>query len=146
MTLYARLAVLITILLALAAGAWKSYTMGAKSVLAEWTAQKLVDSETARIREQAMQKSTEKIGRDYEISKTRNDAAAVATASQLHDLQAIISTGADTSPAGGDHGDPRLDIIAECAGTVTALDAAVKELASQTIGLQDYAESVCLSN
>ena len=40
--------------------------------------------------------------------------------------------------------DPRNGIIAECAGTVTALDRAYRALADQTQALQQYTAGVCL--
>lgn len=45
MTIYARLIALAAIALALAAGAWKCYTAGQNSIRAEWTAEKLAQTE-----------------------------------------------------------------------------------------------------
>ena len=118
--------------------------MGANNVRAEWTAQKLADSETARLREQAMQKSNEKVGRDYEISKNRNAAAAVVSAGKLRDLQAIIS--ADNDPESTSRiADPYPRLFSECATALVILDGDAKAVAGKAKALQDFARDVCVS-
>lgn len=145
MTVYARMAVLIALAVALCGWTWKAYSLGANKVLAQWTAQKLIDSEAARLREKALQISNERLDRDYQTKKSALAVAAVANAGKLRDLQAVITASINTSTPSGDNADPRLDIIAECASAATNLDSKVKELAGQTIALQGYAREVCLA-
>ena len=145
MTIYARLMVLAAIAIALGAGAWKAYRMGANSVLTEWTAQKLADSEAARLREKALQITNERLDRDYQLKKSALAAVAVANAGKLRDLQAVIAASINTTTTSGADADPRLDIIAECASAATALDGKAKELAGYAIGLQSYIREVCLA-
>lgn len=152
--MYTRIAAALIVAFLLSAGAWKAYTMGEKSVQAKWDKQttKMTEdalklSEENRAKEQALQTKVRKVTNDYIAEKSRRAADAVAASSKLRDLEAALDGVAtsDTSATGRADGDPRLDIIAECARTANQLDGAVKEMASKTIALQAYAASVCLT-
>ncbi len=143
MSLYARLAALAFIALALAAGAWKCYTAGQNNIRAEWTAEKLANSENARMREQAAQKSNERIDRDYQTKKAADRAAGVLAADSLRKYTDISASAATSTSCGAD--DPRPAIASECAAALVALDGYGRGLAGQVAGLQGYAREVCVA-
>lgn len=73
MTLYARLAALAVVLALLAAGAWKSYSMGKQTVQAEWAIEREAANEKAREtreRNRAAGLTAEKIYIDREKVRT----------------------------------------------------------------------------
>ena len=137
-----------------AAGVWhladksRAVDDAVEIVRSEYITAALAASESARSREQQLTAANQKVSHDLQVQKTRNAATAVANAGKLRDLQAALDSasavGADTKPAGGDHGDPRSAIITECASTVVRLDEAVKKLASTARALQQYAAGVQL--
>ena len=118
-------------------------------VRAEYITAALAASESARTKEKALNLSVESIRHDLQTQKTRNAASSAVSAGRLRDLQAALDSasaaGAGTKPAGGDHADPRSEIITECASTVVRLDEAVKKLASTARALQQYAAGLQLS-
>lgn len=149
-----RVWIALALALALAASHWKSYVMGKATIRAEWnvaiTAQALATlkaSETARAKEAELQTKVTKVANDYQLEKKRRAADAVIGAGRLRDLTAALAGAAAANPAttSGADEDPRLDIIAECAGAAVKLDKAVKELASETSALQSYAREVCVA-
>ena len=116
-------------------------------IQAEQTAAALVASEANRVKEKALNLSLDKVRNDYAKEKSRRAADAVVAAGKLRDLEAALDSAAsaDSTATGGADADPRLDIIAQCARAAVRLDEAVKELASQTRGLQAYARNVCMT-
>ena len=144
MSLYARLAVLAAVLLALAAGAWKCYHAGASSVRAEWTAEKLETERLARLREQTLTRKNEEVANAYQLEKKRRAAADLLAADRLRDLTAALAS-ADAAASGGTDADPRNAIIRECTGALVALDSHASKLAGQVGALQDYTKRVCMS-
>lgn len=155
-SLYARLFLAGVVVVALAGGSWKSYSMGKASVQAAWNADKLVQAtaiikaeQAARAVEQVLIVKNQKVANDYQVEKKRRVAAAVISADRLRQLElaasATITASADTSTTSGNYGDPRPLIIAQCARAITKLDEAVKGLAGQTGALQDYAANVCIN-
>jgi len=144
----------IAMAIVLAASHWKAYTAGGKSVQAGWdkeraelTATALAASEANRAKEKAMNLSLDKVRNDYAKEKSLRAADARVTAGRLSELQAALDSAASADPVatGGVDEDPRLGIIAECAGAAVKLDQAVKGLASQTIALQNFASEVCVA-
>ena len=155
-SLYARLFLAGVVVVALAGGSWKSYSMGKASVQAAWNADKLVQAtaiikaeQAARAVEQVLIVKNQKVANDYQVEKKRRVAAAVISADRLRQLElaasATITASADTPTTSGDYGDPRPLIVAQCARAITKLDEAVKGLAGQTGALQDYAANVCIN-
>jgi len=155
-SLYARLFLAGVVVVALAGGSWKSYSMGKASVQAAWNADKLVQAtaiikaeQAARAVEQVLIVKNQKVANDYQVKKKRRVAAAVISADRLRQLElaasATITASADTPTTSGDYGDPRPLIVAQCARAITKLDEAVKGLAGQTGALQDYAANVCIN-
>lgn len=155
-SLYARLFLAGVVVVALAGGSWKSYSMGKASVQAAWNADKLVQAtaiikaeQAARAVEQVLIVKNQKVANDYQVEKKRRVAAAVISADRLRQLElaasATITASADTPTTCGNYGDPRPLIIAQCARAITELDEAVKGLAGQTGAMQDYAANVCIN-
>ena len=145
MSLYARLAGLAAICVALAAGAWKLDHNGYKRSQNERTAEMLVMSENARLKEKALNLSTERIEYEFQITKNQLALDKRATDERLRDFTAAVSADTTPSASDGDYGDPRSEILAECAGTAVVLDEAVKRMAGQTAALQRYTREVCLA-
>lgn len=116
-------------------------------VQAEQVAAALAASGAARAKEAELQSKVTKVANDYQTEKKRRAADAVVSAGRLSDLQAALDSAATANPtaAAGADADPRLGIIAECAGAVVKLDKAVKDLAGQTSALQGYAREVCVA-
>jgi hypothetical protein len=111
---------------------------------AEQTKLALASSEAARAKEQELQTRVRKVANDYQTEKAKRAADARAADERLRELQTALgaAAGGDTTATTGTDGDPRLDIIAECARTAVQLDKAVKDLAGQTSALQRYADSL----
>ena len=131
-----------------------AYKSGRAAVRVQWdkeraetTAAALVASEAARAKEQVLTVANAKVANDYQTEKRRRVADAVVADSRLRELQATLNSASstDTSAATGTDADPRLSIIAECAGAALKLDSAVKDLAGQASALQSFAKSVCIS-
>ena len=143
MSLYAKLAVVAALLLSLAAGVWKIHHAGVKAGRAECLAEKLVATESARLREQAAQKTNERIDRENQIRKTNDRAVDAAAADSLRQLNAASASAAASAQCGSD--DPRPAIASECAAALVAVDQHGRGLASQVTALQGYAREVCLA-
>jgi len=116
------------------------------------TAAALAAEQAARAAEQALQTRLRKVANDYQAERARRAAADSAAADSLRQLQAALDgpgrtdqATADPAPAPGADDDPRSAIITECARAATELDSAARSLASQTVALQEYARSVCVS-
>lgn len=143
MSLYAKLIALAALALALAAGAWKCISIGKNLERAVWVAKELAASETARLREQAAQKTNERIDRENQIRKASARALDVAAADSLRQLNAASASAATSAQCGSD--DPRPAIASECAAALVAVDQHGRGLASQVTALQRYASEVCLA-
>lgn len=105
-------------------------------------------SELNRAKEQVLQSNNQRIANELAKQKDARAAAELHSAELLRQLSEAAdnsSTSPDSATACGADADPRLCIIAQCAGALVQLDNLVKKLASQTTGLQDYASSVCMS-
>ena len=129
------------------------YKSGKAAVRVDWDKERAVQmadalktSESFRVKEIALNASNLKVTNDFLDHKKISAAAAVVSANKLSELQATIDgiASATARTGSGVDADPRLDIIAQCAGVANRLDQAVKELASQTIALQRFTREVCL--
>jgi len=140
----------------LASSHWWVYVKGKHQVQLEWdadtaqrTAAALVAEQQSRATEQALNDKVRKVANDYNAEKRRRLAADSAAADSLRRLEAALAAGSgesgrDPAATARADDDPRNGIIAECAGTVTALDRAYRALADQTQALQQYTAGVCL--
>jgi len=99
-SIYARLIAIAAVALALAAGAWRCYTAGQNNIRSAWTAEKLVASENARLKEKALNIATERVDREYQIEKTRLIADKRILNDRLREF-ASASGRADTSTTSG---------------------------------------------
>lgn len=152
--MYFRIAAAVALAIFLAGTHWKAYHMGGANTradFAEYKAQRSAESfkasEAARVKENTLNLSNERIRRDLAKEKAARAADAAIAAGRLRDFQSALdsSTSQDSATGPGADGDPRPQILAQCAGQLIALDRAVKRLAGQTIALQDYAANVCLA-
>lgn len=143
MSIYARLIAVAAIVMALAAGAWKFYTAGQNNIRAAWTAEKLVASETARLRERAAQIANERIDRDYQTEKARLVADKRIVDDRLRDFAAASSNTDTSTPSGTD--DPHRAIASQCSAALAGLDEYAKNVAGKATALQGYVRDVCLS-
>lgn len=142
-SIYARLAVLLALVLALAAGAWKCISIGKGMERADWMAKELVASEAARLREQALQKTNERLDREYQNFKQRSAAAGRASADSLRHLDAVSASADTAAECRAD--DPRPAIASECRSALKQMDDYARSLAGQATGLQGYASQVCVT-
>lgn len=144
-----KLAAVAIVLVAITAGAWKvrhgGLVDGRAEVQAEWNADKLATSENARLREQAAQKSSERVDREYQTAKTRLLADKRITDDKLRDFQAAIKPADYVAQPTGRVDDPRDTIIDQCASALVSLDGYAKGVALTAIGLQRYTAEVCLA-
>ena len=136
------------IVVAIVGGAWKlrhgGLVDGRNEVRAEWQAKNLSDSENARLREQAAQKSNESINREYQTAKTRLVADSRANSDKLRDLQDTLKPADSIASTTSGADDPRDSIIDQCATVVVELDRYAKGVALTASGLQGYAREVCI--
>ena len=137
------------VLVALAGGAWKlrhgGMVSGRAEVRAEWTAATLAASETARLREQAAQRTNERIYRDYQNQKTKLAADSRATHDSLRSLQAAIKQPGSVASTTSGTDDPYRGIASECAAALGILDDYAKGVAAKATALQGYTREVCLA-
>ena len=129
-----------------------AYRAGRGAIQAKWdkehaeiTAAALTASETARLREQALQKSNERIDRDYQTQKTKLAADKRVTDDSLRSLQAAINSPGN-SVAGATSGiiSPFATIAGECGRAVVEMDGYAKGLAATARALQNYATEVLM--
>ena len=146
-SLYARLAAIAAICVALAGGGWWCYSQGKKTVMAEWTAERLAASENARLREQAAQRTNEGIDRDYQTAKNRLVADKRITDDRLRDFTAINQPDNPTGTASGNHGAGGLEreLLGNCAEALTSMGQTADRLEAKIVGLQSYVSKVCLA-
>lgn len=110
-------------------------------VRAEYITAALAASESARLKEKALNLSLESLRNDYAAHKTRNAAAVVISAGRLRDLQAALadSRAADPIPsAATGTADPTAQIVGECGRALIALDEHAQGLAATASALQRY--------
>ena len=143
-SLYARLAAITAICVALAAGAWKCYTAGQNNIRAEWTAERLVASEAARLKEKALNLSTERINHEYQTQKARLAVDKRVSDDRLRDFTAAVSADTDSSTTSGTD-DPYRAIANQCAASLVLLDEYAQSVAGKATALQDYAANVCVT-
>ena len=156
---WGKIAAVVALLVVLAGGAWKvrhgGIVEGRAEVQIKWdkeraetTAAALVASEARRVKDKVLTDANAKVTNDYITQKAQWTATAVINAGKLRDLQAALDRArSQQAPAvAGTVADPRLDIIAECANTVSRLDDKVKSLAGTLTGLQSYVKDVCISH
>lgn len=123
----------------------RAFQGGKAAVRVQWDAEKLAASEATRQREKALTLKTQRNDREYQTKKANNLAAANLAAARLRDLEASAADSESARASSGTYGDPRLDIIAQCARTVVVLDEAVKRVASQAEALQQHVRDVRLA-
>ena len=146
-----KLAAVAALLVVLAGAAWKlrhgGLVAGRAEVQAEWNAAALVASENARLREQAAQKSNERVDREYQTAKTRLAADKRATDDSLRDFQAAIKPDNPTSTSIGAHGTGGLEreLLGSCATHFAELGITADRLEAKVVGLQSYINNVCLA-
>jgi hypothetical protein len=119
-----------------------TYRAGKAVVRAEWTAEKLAQSEAARQREKGMTIANAKIDKDLQNEKARIAADGKRLADGLRDLRTVLASDNAGTSSGTD--DPRDAIIDQCATAVVGLDEYAKAVALKASGLQRYAREVCL--
>ena len=124
----------------------KAFKGGKAAVLAEWNADKLVQSETARLREKAIGISNQGVDRALQIDKQKRVIADRATADSLRSLQAELAKPDDTATASRAYGTGGLEreLLGQCAATLAQLAATADRLEGKVVGLQSYARDVCL--
>ena len=123
-----------------------SYRAGKAAVRAEWTAEKLAASESARLAEKARNLANQKIDHDLQIDKARRAATDRVTADRLREFQAATNSTSDNAAPASGADDPYPRIASECAAALAGLDIYASGLASTAKGLQGYASQVCLAD
>lgn len=150
MSLAARIAAALALILAVLAGAWrihvKADAAGYARAQGEHAAQALEASQAQRAQEQALARKTQEIDRAYQTEKARRAAAERALADSLRSFQAAGDSATATDPATPSRADdPWPRIARECAAALTALDGHAQRLAGQLGALQGYTGRVCVS-
>jgi len=119
------------------------YRSGKASVRAEWTAEKLAQSEAARNREKAMTIANQGVDRELQAEKKRRAAAESRLADGLRDLESTIAAATDTAAPGSSDA-PFAGIAGECARKLVLMDDYASKLAGTASALQSYVGKVCL--
>ena len=137
----------IALAVAMAGALAKSFSAGKAAVRAEWTAEKLATSETARLAEKARGLANQKVDNDLQADKARRAVADNATADSLRSFQAAAAASA-TNHAAASSGvdDPNPRIASECTAAIATLDRYASRVAGTAKGLQGYAREVCVSS
>ena len=146
-SLYARIAAVAALLVALAGGGWWCYSQGKKTVMAEWTAERLATSENARLREQAAQRTNERIDHEFQTQKARLVADKRITDDRLREFAAINQPDNTTGASSGNHGAGGLEreLLGNCAEALTSMGQTADRLEAKIVGLQSYVTKVCLA-
>ncbi len=152
MTLAARIAALLALILALLAGAWrihvKADAAGYARAQGEYAQQALRQSELRRAREAELYNQAQEIDRAHQRDKERLRADAAAVAERLRDYEstaAAASAAASDTTAAGRAADPWPRIARQCAAALAELDGHAQSLAGRFKALQDYTRRVCVS-
>lgn len=119
--------------------------IGYDKAMAEWTAEKLAESEAKRQREKALTITNQEIDHAYQIEKTKRLAADRATAQRLREYQAAASAVSDHPAATCGADEPYRAIANQCAASLVVLDEYAAGVAAKARALQDYARSVCVT-
>lgn len=151
MTLAARIAALLALILGLVALGWrihvKADATGYTRAQAEHAAQALAQSEQRREQERTLAKTTQEIDRAHQLDKARLRAAADAAADRLRSFQAAAAASAptpDPAPTSG-AANPFPAIAGECARALTEVGDYASGLAARLAALQDYTGRVCVA-
>lgn len=147
-----RILALGAILIALAGSHFTAYRAGGASARASLQAYQLEQasaaaaaSEAARVKENSLNISNERIRNALAKEKANRVADAVAAADRLRDYESTLdSLRTSDSFAGPGADDPPIAVARECVRALTVLDQYAQNMASQTRGLQAYASEVCL--
>ena len=141
-----RVWVAIALAVAMAGALAKSFSAGKAAVRAEWAAEKLAASETARLAEKARSLANQKVDHDLQIDKARRAAADRVTADRLREFQAATNSTSDNiAPASGID-DPYRAIANQCAAALAGLDIYASSVAGKAKALQGYTREVCLAD
>ena len=146
MSIWAKLIAVGLLVAMLAGGLWKirhgGVVQGRAEVQAKWDTEKTALVELAQRTRDNQTQANQKVDRDYQAQKSRIAAANRATDDLLREYQAAAADSSTAAPECRIDGDPRPLIAAQCTAALVRLDAAVKSLAGQTGGLQDYARTM----
>ncbi|MES1979537.1 MAG: hypothetical protein V4451_15960 [Pseudomonadota bacterium] len=131
--------------LGLAFSHFTAYRSGKAAVRAEWTAEKLAQSEAARQREKAMNIANQGVDRDLQAEKKRRAAAESRLADGLRQFSETLNSPDPTTPgrANGTGGLER-ELLGECANHLAGLAQTADRLEGKVVGLQSYVGRVCL--
>ena len=123
-----------------------SYRAGKASLRAEWTAEKLAASETARLAEKARNLANQKVDHDLQIDKARRAAADRVTADRLREFQAALAEPDNPATSSSAHGTGGLerDLLGKCSTSLAELAQTSDRLEGKVVGLQNYVRKVCL--
>lgn len=131
-----------------AAGAWQVQAWRYDGQLAAVRAQQAQALQRAQAQaldtQQQLERERQKVEARYARIKRRAASDAAAVQHDLDGLRQQLATasaprpGAGASAPAGADGDPRNDIIGECAAAAAALAVHADRLAAQVLGLQDY--------
>lgn len=121
------------------------YRAGKASVRAEWTAEKLAQSEAARQREKGMTIANQGVDRDLQAEKKRRIAAESRLADGLRDFTATLNSPDPVTPGrvAGTGGLER-ELLGQCANNLAAMAQTADRLEGKVVGLQSYVGRVCL--
>jgi len=136
-----------------AAGGWKCYVLGQKSVQVEFDAYKnqqvldrLAAEQAAREKEHSMLTANQKVSQNYESLKVATATAVSALDADRLQLQSSIAAarGASCDPKAGPATDatPEDIVLGQCLQRYEAVAGDAKVLADQVIGLQEYVTKV----
>ncbi len=139
------IAALLAVLAAFGSGFYKGNATGKKSVNAEWTAEKLAQSEAARQREKAQTIANQGVDRELQADKKRRAAADLVTADSLLSFEAALAERNNASAASGTNGTGGLEreLFGSCAKALVELGQTADRLEGKVIGLQAYVSKVC---
>ena len=122
-----------------------AYRSGKASVRAEWTAEKLAQSEAARNREKAMTIANQGVDRELQAEKKRRAAAESRLADGLRDFTATLNSSDPATPSGATGaGGLERELLGQCANHLAGLAQTADRLEGKVVGLQSYVGRVCL--
>lgn len=118
------------------------YTAGKNSIAVAWTADRLAQSESLRIREKSLSIENQRVDRDYQIDKKRRADVDRATAIRLREYQAA-SQAPDTRTTSGND-DAHQAVANQCASAIAELDEYASKAVGLATALQSYVAGVCV--
>lgn len=137
-----------------AAGTWQvqNWRYSAKLLKIEAAhTQVLYEADQEALKMQAhLEKERQKVEAQYATAKKRAASDAAAADAALRGLRDALAASAErprdpASAAIRADGDPREQIIGECAGTLSTVAGHADGLATKLVGLQTYVRQVCLA-